>query len=533
MPFYALATVPLITKLSDSVDQTWYADDAAATGKISSLRSWWDDIVMHGPSFGYFANAAKTWLVVKPGLLEEASLAFGDTNVKITCEGWPYLGSALGCHTYTSEFVSDKVEQWTKELKSLSKIAVSQPHAAFAAYTHGMVSKWSFISRTIPNIGTHLQSLEDTICSEFIPSITGRAPPNNTVRKLMALPARLGGLGIMDPSLRSDDEFNASIQVTAPLKHLMAQRSGESSYQTYADQMTAKSDIRQERRERTTQTASTLREELTPALSKAMDLASQPGASSWLTSLPIKEHGFCLHKGAFADAMALRYGWAPTKTPTHCACGACFAIDHLLSCPRGGFPSLRHNEIRDLTAKPLTEVCNDVQVEPELQEITTETLSGWSANTTDGARLDVAASGFWGGRRERTLLDVRVFSPFAPSNSNTNLDRCFAKHEREKIRAYEQRVREVEHAFFVPLVMSATGGLAKQATNFYKRLASLLADKWEQPYSNTLFWLRCSLSFSLLRSAIQCIRGARSSRGHAVKLSPVDLVTAEASLQQQ
>ena len=76
--------------------------------------------------------------------------------------------------------------------------------------------------------------------------------------------------------------------------------------------------------------------------------------------------------------------------------------------------------------------------------------------------------------------------------------------------------------------MSATGGLAKQATNFYKRLASLLADKWMQPYSTTLYWLRCSLSFSLLRSAIQCIRGARSSRGHAVKLSPVDLVTAEA-----
>lgn len=281
-----------------------------------------------------------------------------------------------------------------------------------------------------------------------------------------------------------------------------------------------------------TQAVSTLREEVPPALSKAMDLASQPGASSWLTSLPIKEHGFCLHKGAFVDAMALRYGWAPTKTPTHCACGATFAVDHLLSCPRGGFPSLRHNEIRDLTARLLTEVCNDVQVEPELQEITTEALSGRSANTTNGARLDVAASGFWGGRRERTLVDVRVFNPFAPSNSNTTLDRCFTKHEREKARAYEQRVREVEHATFVPLVMSATGGLAKQATNFYKRLASLLADKWEQPYSTTLYWLRCSLSFSLLRSAIQCIRGARSSRGHAVKLSPVDLVTAEAHLQQ-
>ena len=50
-------------------------------------------------------------------------------------------------------------------------------------------------------------------------------------------------------------------------------------------------------------------------------------------------------------------------------------------------------------------------------------------------------------------------------------------------------------------------------TNFYKRLASLLADKWEQPYSTTLYWLRCSISFSLLRSAIQCIRGARVFKG--------------------
>ena len=163
-------------------------------------------------------------------------------------------------------------------------------------------------------------------------------------------------------------------------------------------------------------------------------------------------------EGAFVDAMALRYGWT---TSTHCACGAAFVVDHMFSCPRGGFPSLRHNEIRDLTARLLTEVCNDVQIEPELQEITTETLSGRSANTTIGARLDVAVSGLWGGRRERTLMDVRVFNPFAPSNSNTTLDQCFRKHEREKIRAYGQRVREVEHATFVPIVMSATGGLSK------------------------------------------------------------------------
>ena len=154
-----------------------------------------------------------------------------------------------------------------------------------------------------------------------------------------------------------------------------------------------------------------------------------------------------------------------------------------------------------------------------------------SANTTNGARLDIAVNGLWGGRFERTYLDVRVFNPHAPTNRNSSISNCYRKHEAEKKRVYEQRIREVEHSTFTPLVFSATGGMAKQSTTFYKRLASLLADKWGHPYSSTLCWLRCRISFSLLRSAIQCIRGARSSRGHAIRSThPVDLVNNEARL---
>ena len=193
---------------------------------------------------------------------------------------------------------------------------------------------------------------------------------------------------------------------------------------------------------------------------------------------------------------------------------------------------MRHNEIKDLTAKLLTDVCNNVQIESDLQEITTKTMTKRTANTAEGAGLDVTANGVWGGRRERMYIDVRVFNPFAPSNRQMSLDKCFSKHEKVKKRAYEHRVREVEHASFVPLVMSATGSMAREATNFYKRLVSLLAEKWDQTYNETLHWLRCLISFSLLRSAIQCIQGARSSRGHPFKLSPVDLVTGEASVQQ-
>ena len=39
MPMYALATVPLIKRLTSTVKQTWYTDNAAATGKIANLRT--------------------------------------------------------------------------------------------------------------------------------------------------------------------------------------------------------------------------------------------------------------------------------------------------------------------------------------------------------------------------------------------------------------------------------------------------------------------------------------------------------------
>ena len=73
--------------------------------------------------------------------------------------------------------------------------------------------------------------------------------------------------------------------------------------------------------------------------------------------------------------------------------------------------------------------------------------------------------------------------------------------------------------------------MAKEATIFYKRLALCLSSKWDHPYSirHSASWLRSRITFSLLRSAIQCIRGARSSVGHAARshIPPLDLVCSE------
>ena len=45
----------------------------------------------------------------------------------------------------------------------------------------------------------------------------------------------------------------------------------------------------------------------------------------------------------------------------------------------------------------------------------------------------------------------------------------------------------------------------------YKKLASMIVSKHNQPYSQTINWLCCRLSFSLRRSCIICLRGSRSS----------------------
>ena len=90
--------------------QVWYADDAAAVGRIVDLRDWWDEISTSGPGFGYFPNAPKTWLVTKEGLHDAAVSIFANTGVSVTSNGRPYLGAAIGSREYVAGQVESKVK---------------------------------------------------------------------------------------------------------------------------------------------------------------------------------------------------------------------------------------------------------------------------------------------------------------------------------------------------------------------------------------------------------------------------------------
>ena len=95
----------------------------------------------------------------------------------------------------------------------------------------------------------------------------------------------------------------------------------------------------------------------------------------------------------FRDALALRYDWLPDRLPSQCACNATFMVDHVLSCPKGAFPTHRHNEIRDITHSLLSEVCTDVTLEPVLQPLDGHPLRHMSAIKDDLAQSDIQAKG--------------------------------------------------------------------------------------------------------------------------------------------
>ena len=138
-----------------------------------------------------------------------------------------------------------------------------------------------------------------------------------------------------------------------------------------------------------------------------------------------------------------------------------------------------------------------------------EAIAPASANRSDDACADVHATGFWG-RRQSAFFDIRVFHPNTPNYLRTQPALLFRRHEMEKKREYGDRVRSVEHGSFTPLVFSTFSGLGREATVFYSRLADLLSKKHSTPYTKILSLLRCSISFSLLCSAILAIRGNRS-----------------------
>ena len=59
----------------------------------------------------------------------------------------------------------------------------------------------------------------------------------------------------------------------------------------------------------------------------------------------------------------------------------------------------------------MSEVCNNISIEPHLQPLSDEASCFKTASSESNAQLDIAVNGFWEGRYECSFFDVRVFNP--------------------------------------------------------------------------------------------------------------------------
>ena len=535
MPAYALGIAPLLVCLAEPIDEradvmlnsdspprlaekarlAAYADDLTGSGTIDALKVWWDLVVYYGPFIGYYAKPSKSWLIVKPEHKEYAEQVFAGTGLQITTQGQRHLGAVIGSEEYKDDYVTKQVEKWIGELEMLGEVAKIDPHVAYCAYVFGLQHRYTYLLRTIPNISEKLKKLDTAIDEHVVGHLLNNHAYSDMDRKWFSLPPRLGGLGINILSEISDIYYQNSRRMTAGLVKKIVNQHEEVvlSEENSNSDISVVAEIKDEKRKREEEKVELVKQHLSPQKLKVYEGITEKGASNWLNALPLKEHNFYLDKQMFWDSIFLRYGISLPRLPARCVCDSNvnFSVEHALSCKKGGFVNIRHNEVRDFTAELLSEICNDVAVEPLLTPLTGEKFTYKTANTDDHARLDVSARGVWI-KGSRAFFDIRVFNPLAPSYSKQTLKAAHRSNENSKKQEYAERVLNVEHGSFTPLVFSCLGGMSTECNHFYNRIADKLSEKRDINTSKGRTWVRTKLSFSLLRSTNLCIRGSRTKQ---------------------
>ena len=148
-------------------------------------------------------------------------------------------------------------------------------------------------------------------------------------------------------------------------------------------------------------------------------------------------------------------------------------------------------------------------MEPRLVKVTEDETT--STNREDAARLGIAARDF---RQpsQRAFSDIRVFSAKAQSNISRNTEETFSHHEREKARQYSDRIVNVEHESFTPIIFKTHGDYSQLTSRFIHQFAKLISQKRYIGFSESKPWLNSKLSSLIARLTILCIRGSRKIR---------------------
>ena len=135
-------------------------------------------------------------------------------------------------------------------------------------------------------------------------------------------------LGFTNPTQNANAEFQASVNVTAPLAERIMSQIHEPPDEAEITLLQQKA--KKEKEERLLKLSDEWRNFLPARTKRAVSLAREKGASNWLAEIPNKDTDSDLNKREFKDAIHLRYDWEIMGTPTVCVCGDRFSVDHAM-----------------------------------------------------------------------------------------------------------------------------------------------------------------------------------------------------------
>ena len=105
----------------------------------------------------------------------------------------------------------------------------------------------------------------------------------------LALLARCDGLGLSVPELDANLEYESAVKVCQPLSDQILSQDPEYIDRVLNCQLALKQGERSRRRNMVSAEAATLKESLSSVMQRSLSLASEKGASAWLTCLSIEE----------------------------------------------------------------------------------------------------------------------------------------------------------------------------------------------------------------------------------------------------
>ena len=124
---------------------------------------------------------------------------------------------------------------------------------------------------------------------------------------------------------------------------------------------------------------------------------------------------------------------------------------------------------------------------------------------------------------QNAFFDIRLINVNENSQEHQTVENILKKHEKEKRRAYNNRIMNVEHGTFIALDFSLTEGEVPETSTFHKHIAQKYCEKNEGKYEKILSLITCKLSFLILRSVLICVKGSCSVSNDNVVLYGVSL----------